>query len=479
MFERRSTGISLEADGTVRVAELTASPRTLALSRVATYEPEGSEPRASWEAGISQAAEDGYEMSRVVIGLPGTLVYRKSLTFPFRNRNRIMQILQSELEGEIPLPPGTFVADYLDGPARDDGMSITVLAVENDIISRLHDSLKEGIGVRAVQTVGVGIVAAASRSGIEEGVVLWCSEREAVVVEMRSSLPAGVRRYQLSGSDETDTTILLDAVQLVTRVDDKVLLLGAGPVDQLVPLLNAPLQGPAQQSVAQQNTQGSLRISRSLELGMATEPAVLSENQNDYLATVGFALRAAGVKGGVPFDLRQGSFLESQPLHEIKGPAIRTAIIAALVLFLGIGSLALGFGRARDEYNGYARKLEQEFKELFPDTRVVNEIAQATEKLEILKKRTEALAGLSGGSALEALSHLSSSVPEDVALRLDELSFDSRKLRLEGSVSSFDAVDKIKSSLEADPMFAEVQVQNARVGADVNKVTFRLVMEVN
>ena len=144
-----------------------------------------------------------------------------------------------------------------------------------------------------------------------------------------------------------------------------------------------------------------------------------------------------------------------------------------------MGSLALGFDRARDEYNGYDKQLEQEFKELFPDTRVVNEIAQATEKLEILKRRTEALAGLSGGSALEALSRLSRAVPEDVALRLDEFSFDSRKLRLEGSVSSFDAVDKVKSSLEADPMFNEVQVQNAQVGADVNKVTFRLVMEVN
>jgi general secretion pathway protein L len=375
-----------------------------------------------------------------------------------------MQILQSELEGEIPLPPGTFVADYLDGPAQDDGLSVTALAVENDTISHLQESLKEGIGVRAVQTVGVGIVAAATRAGVDEGVVLWCSETEAVVVEMRSSLPVGVRRYQLSGRDETDSTILFDAVQHVTRVDDKVFLLGAGPVDQLVPLLSA---------------EGTLRVSRSLDLGMATEPAVLSENQNDYLAAVGLALRASGVKGGIPFDLRQGRFLESQPLQEIKGPALRTAIIATLVLFLGVGSLALGFGRARDEYNGYDKQLEQEFKELFPDTRVVDEIAQATEKLEILKKRTEALAGVSGGSALEALSRLSAAVPEDVALRLDELSFDSRKLRLEGSVSSYDAVDKIKSSLETDPMFSRVQVQNARVGADVNKVTFRLVMEVN
>jgi len=130
MFERKSTGISLEADGTVRIAELTAAPRSLALSRVATFDPEGQVPMDSWENAIQRAREAGFEMSRVVIGLPDTLVYRKSLTFPFRNRGRIMQILQSELEGEIPLPPGTFVADFLDGPPVGDGVSVTALVAE-------------------------------------------------------------------------------------------------------------------------------------------------------------------------------------------------------------------------------------------------------------------------------------------------------------------------------------------------------------
>jgi hypothetical protein len=73
---------------------------------------------------------------------------------------------------------------------------------------------------------------------------------------------------------------------------------------------------------------------------------------------------------------------------------------------------------------------------------------------------------------------LSAAVPEDVPLKLDELSYDSKKLRLDGSVSSFDVVDRIKGALDSEPLFAEVQVQNAKVGANINKVTFRLQMEI-
>jgi hypothetical protein len=80
--------------------------------------------------------------------------------------------------------------------------------------------------------------------------------------------------------------------------------------------------------------------------------------------------------------------------------------------------------------------------------------------------------------ALTVLARLSAAVPARIALKIDELSYDSKKLRLEGSVSSFDSVDRIKNALEDDPAFAEVQVQNARVGAEKNKVTFRLQMEV-
>ena len=48
------------------------------------------------------------------------------------------------------------------------------------------------------------------------------------------------------------------------------------------------------------------------------------------------------------------------------------------------------------------------------------------------------LSGLEGRGALSVLAALSSAVPEDVPLKLEELSYDSSKVRFEGTVSSFD-----------------------------------------
>ncbi len=76
------------------------------------------------------------------------------------------------------------------------------------------------------------------------------------------------------------------------------------------------------------------------------------------------------------------------------------------------------------------------------------------------------------------LGELSSIVPEGLALKINELSIDSERLRIEGTVPSFDAVEKIKVAMEGSSRFGDVKVQNARIGADASKVSFRMQMEV-
>jgi general secretion pathway protein L len=148
--------------------------------------------------------------------------------------------------------------------------------------------------------------------------------------------------------------------------------------------------------------------------------------------------------------------------------------------FLGLTSIFTSLNHARGEYQNYKSQLEQEFRELFPGSKPIEwqEPAQAKGELDNLRKKVADLSGIEGRGALSILAGLSSAIPEDISLKLDELSYDSRKVRFDGSVSSFDAVDRIKGALDAEPLFSEVEVQNARVGADINKVTFRLQMEV-
>jgi general secretion pathway protein L len=157
-----------------------------------------------------------------------------------------------------------------------------------------------------------------------------------------------------------------------------------------------------------------------------------------------------------------------------------TSALLLIVALLAMASLLTSYNQARGEVETLKSQLEMEFKELFPGSRHQDgqETGHLKGELDDLKERMADLAGLEGRGALSVLAGLSAAVPQDVDLKLDELSFDNRKLRFEGSVSSFDSVDRIKAALDSDPLFSDVQVQNARVGANINKVTFRLQMEV-
>ncbi len=70
MFEKKSLGIAFEADGTVRVAELTSNMRTVILSRVWTIQPEGADNFDSWKQAIDRLRESKVDLDNAVIGIP-------------------------------------------------------------------------------------------------------------------------------------------------------------------------------------------------------------------------------------------------------------------------------------------------------------------------------------------------------------------------------------------------------------------------
>lgn len=466
MLERKATGVALEADGTVRVVELIASVRTIGLSRVDTYPPGAAEPFASWSEALEKAREAGYDVDGSVVGLTDSLTYRKTLDFPFRSRSRIMQILVSELEGEIPVSSETVVADFLPGSPVQKGIVGIAFACSKQTVARVLEMFGGGGRLRGIQPLSVSLAGFSRAAGIRDGAALSCSGEEALVLGIRSSFLESVRRLPVSGDQEGDMGTSLAEMTL-----------------------EAGREGNGIVAACPEVTASALR--KSPELGNVSfldldNPArpgsvpPLAPDTAVYAGAVGAALRSLGSRDSFPFDFRQGPFSEVTPYATLKRPALRTGALGLLVLLLFIGNLLVGMTGAKAEFDRYSTKLESEFRELFPDARFIpgQEVAETGNKLEQLRKRAADMSGFDGVGALTVLTRLSAAVPEQVLLKIDELSYDSKKLRLEGTVSSFDSVDKIKSALEADPTFVDVQVQNARVGADMNKITFRLQMEV-
>jgi hypothetical protein len=465
LFEKKSLGIAFEADGTVRVAELTSNMRTVILSRVWTIHPEGADNFDSWKQAIDQLRESKVDLDNAVIGIPDSVIYRKHLSFPFSSRKRIMQILNSELDGEIPLSIDAVVADFIAGQSVGSGLHGTAMACDKDTLSRFLDIFGSGGRLKSVQTVSVGLAAASIRAGMVNGVAVHCGPGEAVLVEFRSSKVKAIKRLALTESDGSNVQLLVEGIRQHTVNEDEVYLGCADLSDQV----KAGLTG-----------EGTLRLKAMSDLDVVQRAAGVDRDTARKVPAIGLALSGLGTSEALPFDLRQGSFKQITPLAGLKAPILRTSALLLIVGFLGVTSLITSLNQARGEYQSYKSQLELEFKELFPGSKTIDgqEAAQVKGEVDDLKRKMTDLSGLGGRGAFSVLAGLSAAIPEDVSLKLDELSYDSKKLRLEGTVSSFDTVDRIKGALDSAPLFEEVQVQNARVGANINKVTFRLQMEV-
>jgi Tfp pilus assembly protein PilN len=465
MFEKKSLGIAFEADGTVRVAELVSNMRTVTLTRAWSIQPEGVDNFDSWKQAIDGLRDSKVDLDNVVLGIPDSVIYRKHLNFPFSNRKRIMQILNSELDGEIPLPIDAVVADFIPGQPVGAGLHGTAMACDKSTLSRFLDMVGSGVRVKSVQTGSVGLAVAAARAGMSDGVAVHCSPGEAVLVEFRSSKVKTIKRLALTGEDGTKTQLLVEGIRQHTLNGDEVYLDCAELADEV----SATFTGDGTMS---------LKTPSDLEIVQSAAGADADPSRN--MPAIGLALSGLGSNGALSFDLRQGSFKQITPLAGLRGSILRTSALLLIVGFLAVVSLFTSLNQARGEYQNLKSQLELQFKELFPGSRHQEgqEAGHIKGELDDLKRKMADLSGLEGRGALSVLAGLSAAIPEEVVLKLDELSYDSKKLRLEGSVSSFDTVDKIKEALDSAPLFADVQVQNARVGANINKVTFRLQMEV-
>ncbi len=460
LVTRTGIGASLGEDGTVRIAQVDAVWSKVVLRRSAVYGGEGGDLAAKWSSALTKAHRDGYPLRRAVVGIPASITFRRTLSFPFRSRRKISEVLLSQLEGEIPAGIDGLVADYVPLPDRDGAPAGMAVAAPKETVAQALAACPSPL---AVQIDALGLATAAVHGKVRDGAAVCCVPGGVIGVALASGQVTGLRCLPLPGSAIEDAARISElAAELVEKGD---LLVACGP------LLEPVLAALSEKEIRRVATAGEMAVFRD-------GPRPLEGDPGPFLPALGLALRALGRHQGAVFDLRRGPFRPMGSAVGLARPLARAAALAILAMLLWFGSLASGLVAARTEYQRYAEGLRAAFAEIFPDTRVVNEVAQIQERITQMERRAADLAGFGGAGALSVLSDMSRSIPDDADLRIDEFALESGRLRVEGSVPSFDAVDRVKTALEKLPTFASVQVQNARVGADAGRVTFRLQAEV-
>jgi hypothetical protein len=472
LLSRTSTGMFFDGAGTLRAVELVSSLRGAAVRRVSRWDPaslpSAAEAPASWALLLSRAREDGFTASgAAVLGVPSLLVYHKRLFFPFRGGSRIAQVLFSALEGEIPVPVERVETGHIALRAQGKGGEILAVACPLPLVEAVRSGFASVSGparsLPLLQTDALGLAASAIHLGMAEGAALWVQGGAGILVLLEGSRVSGVLRLRGAGPGEVGRRAL-EALEEEGREGADVLL--AGPVHDRSAARAALGEG------------GPSRILEGEDEPLMARAGV--DDPGAFLPALGLALAGLG-RGAADFDLlRAGRGAEGE-----KGwtaPRIRMAALAGLVLLFGLAGVFADQAAGRNELAAHATRIRAAYAALFPGEKLAHdtETAQLTIRIRDLEKKAKDLeSGTAAGTdPLVVMGELSRVAPPELDLKLEEMSLEPGRLRLDGSLPGFDAIDQLKAGMESSALFSSVKVQNARVGASAGRVSFRMQAEV-
>ena len=128
-------------------------------------------------------------------------------------------------------------------------------------------------------------------------------------------------------------------------------------------------------------------------------------------------------------------------------------------------------------YQAVTEEIRKNFNEALPDVKkIINEEQQLKSAAAEAKKKIRLLGGRIKGdvTALDLFKEVTERMPAEQKVTLFEFSLEGDKIRLSGETTSFEAADKIKEGLAKSNFFKEVTLSDAKIGAEQNKIKFRI-----
>ncbi|MGQ0812505.1 MAG: pilus assembly protein PilM [Nitrospiraceae bacterium] len=106
-----------------------------------------------------------------------------------------------------------------------------------------------------------------------------------------------------------------------------------------------------------------------------------------------------------------------------------------------------------------------------------DELDDARRKMAAITKSLALIDG-SQSHVLPVLAQIVKHVPQGTPLKVRELTIETGQVHLEAETTSFEAIERVKQAFAASPSFHEVTVSDTRVGSSPNQVVFRVAFKV-
>jgi len=459
-------------------------------------------PRANSDASLAELIQHFVRMHRLstdhaVCALAGDRLSSRRLSFPFRDRKRLTQVVPFELEADSLFDLDEVLIDWeIVGGDRSRADVVATVATRADVselLGTLHDAHCEP---RTLEAEGLVLCHLSNLFDLDgTRLLIDLGHRKTTCCLIADGKPVSARTFPIAGAALTealarDRGLSADDAE---RAKCERGVLGADMAESL-PATRAALDRIAREII---RTLGALEPQiAALESGPVQELTLLGgtaqlDGFDEYLATTtGFEVNRLGapieefgkaltpdtnaivfapaialaMRGSAQaktrMDFRQDEFAVRLDLRRYRRDLGWPIGLAAATLVLGIVNIGTTTGLENRRARQMEAQIEQLYTEVFPDQDLPrNPPAALREEISSASTRAEFLGVYRGNlSALDLLTEISKRVPKNLDVIFDELSIDRQIIRMRVYAESFESADLLGAELAKFPPFAQARI---------------------
>lgn len=464
----------------------------------------------------------------VYSAIPGQYTAHRVIELPFADFKKVDATIEFEMENYLPLPLEEMLIDYhLLGSTKTSSHVLVSYARKSDFVKLLNSASEANLDPRFIGSEPVEI-ANIMRLGVlhPEGAYALLDlghEKTNIMIFMGDKLQY-VRTVMIGGKDLTQAIADSLNIPFAEAERMKVEMGQVGPgleaADSTTRNISSLIQKPLSELLlflkqtfsGFQEARGETVQAIVLSGGTSRLPGIdvylsqeLRKNVSfldclDFpfnqladstwcrpVAASALALAHRGVIGSSIKDIqfRRGEFAHMGEVREIAGMTRQVAVLLGVVIFFALGSFVTNYLTLKKQSKNQFARITSLASQILPDmpkktlsspNAVVSALSgKITEAEERKKKIDEEMSQ----SVLDIIKEFSVALPprESVPLDVDDMNIISRRIRIQGRTSSFEAVDQIKTALSQSRYFKNVATENVKKGFK-DEVRFNLSLEV-
>ena len=405
--------------------------------------------------------------------LPGDAVSLRFLELPFTRARQLEQIVGFELNDRLPFAPDSVVVDFHIVQRTETGATVLAAAVPKTVLTEHLETLAAvgwrpaRVDVAAFTPLTLLHYAGINLNGLTALLDIGV-DRTALLLLQDGQL-RGVRTISIGLNREGGFPAFIQELRWTLlalsgeqgALPERFFLCGGGSrlsrlCDELAEALTAP-------------------IIPFHELPLPLVPEAQQREQGVYATCLGLGLHAALGLSTPAVNLRRDASAHQEQRETLRQEFSRLGRLAAGVAAAAGLTFTLEMYRLNTRYEALRQEIRKTFVAALPETlTIVSEKAQLHEAVDAIHGRRRLLRGAPSESPLELLRRLSAAIPEQINLDVDEWTFDGDVVRLQGSTTSFDAAETIKTTAASLGVFDEAQLKDVKTATGGKKVSFGL-----